>query len=164
MPPFNSRTIMKKTAYIFLLLSVLSCGTIKHQPQIIYRDSVRVEVRNRIIRDTVTYELPVIIEKHVTDDTLSVIENDYARTAAVVHDGRLSHDLQIKPYRFEVPVYIEVADTSRVEKSVVTETKIVEVEKELTAWQKFRLKAFWYLAGVVGLWIVWKSRKLWLHL
>lgn len=49
-----------------------------------------------------------------------------------------------------------------IREKVVTETQLVE--KELTPWQDFRLKGFWYLLGSIGLWIAWKIAKLWLHL
>lgn len=53
-------------------------------------------------------------------------------------------------------------DRVKIDTLVQTETitQIQEVEKELSWWQTFRLKAFWYLAGLVALWIVWKIIKL----
>ena len=127
----------QKVIFLTILMMFLTgCGAVKHQPTVIYRDSVRTEYRDRIVRDTVEFELPVIIEKYVTTDTLSVIENEYARTAAVVHDGFLSHDLQIKPKVLKVPVAVEVHDTLVVQKKAETVTEYVEVERKLTLFQK----------------------------
>ena len=40
----------------------------------------------------------------------------------------------------------------------------VHVEKELTKWQEFQLKGFWWLAvGLVGF-VLWQTRKFWLKL
>ena len=61
-------------------------------------------------------------------------------------------------YRYRDRIKI---DTLYQEK-VITETK--EVEKPLTWWQTFRLKAFWYLAGFLLAWIALKIAKIYLHL
>ena len=115
------------------------CGVFRHQPTVVYRDSTHVEYRDHIVRDTVEFELPVIIEKYITTDTLSVIENEYARSAAVVHDGFLSHDLQLKPKVFRIPVAVEVRDTLIREKMGETVIKVQEVEKKLTKWQSMQM-------------------------
>lgn len=112
------------------------CGAAKHQPTVIYRDSTRVEYRDRIVRDTVEYKLPVLVEKHVTDDTVSVIENEYAKSVAVVHDGKLSHDLRTLPAIIRIPVAVEVHDTTYIEKKAEVITETVEVERKLTFMQK----------------------------
>ena len=137
---------MRRIAIILILIAASSCGIHKPATIIMQSDSVRVEYRERIVRDTVTYELPVIVEKHVTEDTLSIIENEYARTAAVVHDGKLSHDLQTKPKVIRVPVEVPVRDTVIVEKKsdVTTTTVEVKVPRDLTFWEtlKLQLKGF----------------------
>lgn len=117
-----------------------SCGITKPQPTVItiVKDSVRTEIHERIVHDTVDFVPPEFYERHETLDTLSVIENDYARTAAVVHDGILSHDLQMKKTVIRIPVAVPVHDTVTVEshESQETLTEYVEVEKKLTGWQK----------------------------
>lgn len=57
-------------------------------------------------------------------------------------------------------------DRVKVDTLILTETKTETqlVEKELTAWQKFRLKGFWYLLGVIALFVIWKIAKIRLHL
>ena len=61
-------------------------------------------------------------------------------------------------YRYRDRIKI---DTLYQEKVV---TEIQEVEKRLTWWQTFRLKAFWYLAGFLLAWIALKVAKIYLHL
>lgn len=125
-----------------LLFLATSCGICKKCPvQITSADSTHVEYREHLVHDTVEFELPVIIEKYITTDTLSVIENEYARTAAVVHDGFLSHDLQLKPKVFRIPVTVEVRDTVIRERFGETVIKVQEVEKKLTKWQEFLMNA-----------------------
>lgn len=154
-------------AILTSILVLCQCSPCRHcpaaaGPAVESHDNVRVEYRDRIIRDTVEYELPVIIEKRITDDTLSVIENEYARTAAVVHDGKLSHDLRTKPAVIRVPVFTEVHDTLVVCEKGETITQTVEVEKKFTWWQQLKMKlggvAFALLACAI-IYIVWKMLK-----
>ena len=133
---------MKRIAIAAVLVAVSSCGIHKPATVVTHTDSVRVEYRERIVRDTVNYTLPVIIEKNVTEDTVSVIENEYAKTAAVVHGGKLSHDLQTKPKVIRVPVEVPVRDTVYVEKKsdVTTTTVEVKVPRDLTSWEVLKLE------------------------
>ena len=122
------------------LLSVSSCGTVRHTPSV--TDSTRVEVRveREFVRDTAYIELPVIIEKRATLDTASTLENKYAKSEASVSGGVLHHSLETKPVREPVIVQNEIVyrDSLVYRDRVVRED--VYIEKELTWWQRFRLK------------------------
>ena len=134
-------------------LALASCGVCKkQQPTVIVRDSIRTEIRERIVHDTATVEIPVEVEKIVTRDTASHLENNYAKSDAVVSDGLLYHSLETKPQVIKVPVFVPVHDTLRVEKEAEIRTETQYVEKPLNWWQKFRLGAFWWLvaAGLIG--------------
>ena len=126
----------------FILLSCLvlaSCSTYKS-----VAPSEKVIVETRIEKvfetDTVFLEVPRIIEKVVTKDTVSVLENDFARSSAEVSDGLLSHSLETKPSRQPVEIQKEIVyrDSVIVRDNVIVQT--VEVEKELTKWQSFKMK------------------------
>ena len=130
--------------YIFIVINtIVSCGVCK--PRIEYRDSIRVEYRDRIIRDTATFEIPVIVEKNVTRDTASHLENPYAKSDAVVSEGFLWHSLESIPQTIEIPVEVEVHDTTYIEKSITSEVQIKEVTKPLSWWKQTKLDAFWWL-------------------
>lgn len=118
----------------------------KHYPTIVYRDSVRVEIRERIVHDTVSFEVPVIKEVNVTKDTSSHLENDWAKSDAEMKDGFLWHSLETKGKTVYIPVTTVVHDTVIVEKEAHEITVEKLVEKPLTKWQKFRLTGFWLLA------------------
>lgn len=51
-------------------------------------------------------------------------------------------------------------DRVKVDTLVVTQketvTEVREVERKLTAWQTFRLRAFWYLLGIVAVALGWR--------
>ena len=134
--------------YFFLLFSLLlllaaasACGAVR--PVIQPTDSTRVEVRYETVtvHDTAYVELPVIIEKIQTLDTTSTLENDYARSEATVTAGILSHSLETKPAQLPVPMEKEIVyrDSIVFRDRVVTEVK--EVERQLTFWQQFKMKA-----------------------
>ena len=136
---------MKYSFHFFSLLLLLAassaCGAVR--PLVGTADSTRVEVRYETVtvHDTAYVELPVIIEKIQTLDTTSTLENDYARSEATVTAGILSHSLETKPAQLPVPVEKEIVyrDSIVFRDRVVTEVK--EVERQLTFWQQFKMKA-----------------------
>lgn len=130
---------MKKLV-ILLAFLMCSCGTITQLPPTVIKvDSTIVEYRDRIVHDTVDFVPPEFFISQVSTDTLSIIENDYAKTVAVVHDGVLSHSLQSVPAVIKVPVAVEVHDTLIVKSKADTVTEYIEVEKKLTKWQSFKM-------------------------
>ena len=122
-----------------LLAAASACGAVR--PMIQPTDSTRVEVRyeTRTVHDTAFVELPVIVERVATLDTLSQLENDYAKSDAIVSAGILSHSLETKPVKLPVKVdRVTVYKDSLVYRDrVVKET--IEIEKKLSAWQSFRM-------------------------
>lgn len=119
----------------FALLSVLvtSCGSARKQVETIY------------LRDT-TYISKVQVDSVFRRDSVFVKEkNDtiYIYKEKVRDRYRLLRDTV---YRYKVDsVYID-------------RVREVKVEKELTAWQKFRLRGFWALLAAIACWIVWKNK------
>lgn len=128
---------------LLTMTSIPSCSVCK--PRIEYRDSVRVEYRDRIIHDTATFYVEKEVEKIITKDTASHLENRWAVSDASVSEGLLYHSLESIPQIVKVPYEVEVHDTTYVEKA--QEIVYVEkpVEKPLTWWQGLRLDAFWWL-------------------
>ena len=135
---------MKKLFSLSLLfaavLAASSCGTVRHSCPSSQLDSTRVEVRTETVTktDTVTVELPVVVEKVATLDTLSLLENVYARSEASVENGILHHSLETKPARLPVAVEHQIVYRDSVVYRDRTVTRTVEVPRPLTRWQKFR--------------------------
>ena len=74
----NNRIIVLTLA----LFAAVGCGVCKkQQPTVVVRDSIRVEYRDRIVRDTINYEIPVEVEKIVTRDTVSHLEMQWCLVA-----------------------------------------------------------------------------------
>ena len=132
-----------------MAVALFGCSP-KTMTEVIYRD--------RIVRDTARVEIPKVVEKIVTRDTVSHLENDYAISDAVVSDGFLWHSLETKPQIIEAPVEVHVTDTLIIENAVERE-KIVKVEKPLSWWQKTRMEAFWWLILTIIVCLGWIFRR-----
>ena len=163
------RTILRRllTLEVFLVAGVFlfSCSAPKviYKTNTEYRDSVRVEVHERLVHDTVSVEIPKEVEKIVTRDTVSRLENTYAKSEAIVSGGFLHHSLESKPQIVYVPVEVPVADTTTTHVSsaveVSEETKVEYRDKPLTWLQKTEIYGFRCLLLIALLWFGWKYRK-----
>lgn len=130
---------MKPSAIFVIALLLTACGVAR---PVLERDNTKVEVRTVVERvvDTAWVELPVIVERVVTLDTVSVLENKYAKSEAVVSAGRLSHSLATKAVREPVKVEKEIVyrDSLVYRDQVVREE--VQVERKLNWWQSLKMK------------------------
>ena len=125
-----------------LLLSLLAasaCSTVRPLPS---TDSTKVEVRyeTKTVHDTAFVELPVIVERVATLDTASVLENKYAKSAASVSGGVLTHSLETKPVREPVSVEKQIVYRDSLVFRDKVQTVTVEVEKKLTWWQTLKMR------------------------
>ena len=131
---------MKPSALLAIALCLSACGTAR---PVLESDSTRVEVKTVVetIHDTAYVQLPVIVERVATLDTASLLENKFAKSAAFVSGGVLTHSLETKPAKEPVAVEKQIVyrDSLVYRDRVVTET--VEVEKKLSVWQTFKMKA-----------------------
>ena len=144
---------MKNFILVLFSLLCVACGSLQ---QVTPTERVVTETRIETVyqTDTVLLEIPKIVEKVVTKDTVSVLENDYAKSQAVVTDGLLAHSLETKPVQKPVEVQTKIVyrDSIIVKDNVIVQT--VEVEKELTGWQTFKMKTGGFALGIIVLLIV----------
>ena len=151
-------------AFALLAVLVTSCGSSRHAvTSIETHDSTKVEVRTERIEhiDTIYVELLRQVERIVTQDTTSRLENDYAVSEARIEAGMLHHTLETKAAK--IPILskstIEKKDSVTTNSKSEVEKEKVYIEKELTAWQRFRLRGFWILAAAVAAIGFWKFRR-----
>lgn len=152
-----------------MAVTVAACGTAKRAATSDIEeksDSLRIEYRERIVLvpDTVFVEIPAQTAERTATDSLSHLENDYAESNARINpDGSLFHDLKTKPQAKPVPIQKEIhqKDSIGYRYRTLTKTSVeaVEIEKPLTAWQKFRLDGFWVLFVMLAGVVLWKFRK-----
>lgn len=128
-------------------LLTLSCGTSK--PTIVVKDSVRVEIHERIIHDTAYFALQASEQSVITKDTISHLENEYAQTDAAIRGGLLFHSLVTTPKTINVPVTTIVHDTLRIEAK--ENTVYVDVPRQPTKWENFLEICGYILLGLVFL-------------
>ena len=120
----------------FALLAVLvtSCGAARKQIETIYlRDTTyisKVQVDSIFRRDSV-----FIKEKN---DTIYIFKEKVRDRYRLLRDTVYRHKVD--------SVYID-------------KIREVKVEKQLTAWQKFKMNGFWILAAIVVGYLVWKTRR-----
>lgn len=144
---------MKNTSLILLSAVCVACATSR---QAAPSEKILVETRIETVykTDTVYLEVPKIVEKIVTADTVSVLENEYAKSEASVSEGLLAHSLETKPIKQPVEVQTQVVyrDSVIVKDNVIVQT--VEVEKELTGWQSFKMAIGGWMLGLIIFMIV----------
>lgn len=125
--------------FIYMLLLLVGCSgprmAIESQ-----KDSVRTVITDRIVyRDTVIH-VPVPVEsghKVLQDTDTSFLRTSLAESEAFVREGKLHHSLrnrseQLQPINLKLPEKILQTDNFLMKQQTVT----VEVERELTRWQK----------------------------
>ena len=144
---------MKNTSLILLSAVCVACATSR---QAAPSEKILVETRIETVykTDTVYLEVPKIVEKIVTADTVSVLENEYAKSEASVSEGLLAHSLETKSVKQPVEVQTQVVyrDSVIVKDNVIVQT--VEVEKELTGWQSFKMAMGGWMLGLIIFMIV----------
>ena len=144
---------MKNTSLILLSAVCVACATSR---QAAPSEKILVETRIETVykTDTVYLEVPKIVEKIVTADTVSVLENEYAKSEASVSEGLLAHSLETKPVKQPVEVQTQVVyrDSVIVKDNVIVQT--VEVEKPLTGWQSFKMAMGGWMLGLIIFMIV----------
>ena len=144
---------MKNTFLILLSAVCVACATSR---QAAPSEKILVETRIETVykTDTVYLEVPKIVEKIVTADTVSVLENEYAKSEASVSEGLLAHSLETKPVKQPVEVQTQVVyrDSVIVKDNVIVQT--VEVEKPLTGWQSFKMAIGGWMLGIIIFMIV----------
>lgn len=160
----NAVVCVTAASYVCMFLfGVLLCallGSCKSQKNIIHekeqKDNMMVDVRYQtiIVPDTVFVDIPPQIAERTTYDSTSHLENDYATSDARINpDGTLFHQLSTKPQKkpIEVDKKIEQRDSIVYMKKSNTETghQIVEVERQLSWWEKTRIYGFYLLAAML---------------
>ena len=146
---------MRQMIFLTLTLLAVSCS-----PRIypVRRDTVtlvRTEIVERLVRDTVLITLPQDSVFVQTRDTISVLRIKAAISEASVSRGILSHTLHSDPaYKPEIEVVykdrVEYRDTT----IYASNTEVVEVERELSGWQRTMMAGGYILLGAVVLLVV----------
>ena len=124
---------------VYILLCFCSCGA-QRGIQAVQKDSVRTVVSERVVyRDTVIHvPVPVESNKAVLQDTdTSLLRTTLAVSEAWVSDGNLHHTLRNRSDSVRLmPIKFPEKERSVEQYNLQTRTVTVEIERELTRWQK----------------------------
>ena len=144
---------MKNFILFFLLFLSVACSTMK---QVTPREQTTVEIRTETVYvpDTVFVELPRIVERVQTLDTISVLENKYAKSEALVENGTLNHSLELKPVKEPAIVQKQIVYKDSIIVKEVDVDHYIEMPAELTAWQSFKIKLGGYAFALIIILIV----------
>jgi hypothetical protein len=132
---------------VALFVALVGCKTKERAiaPTSVENTIIKTVTRTEWKTDTVFVKIPLQMAERTTKDSVSFLENEYAKSEARINpDGTLFHDLKTKPQNkpVEVQKQIEHRDT------VIYKDKQIKVpvpvEKELNFWQKTSIKYFPY--------------------
>ena len=146
-----------------LLSLVVSCAT----PKVVLdqRDSTVIHIKDSIrFRDSlVLVPVPEGTDKAKLPDTdTSFLQTSVAESEAFVKDGVLHHSLRNRSEAV-IPIRITIPERIRTEEKGLTrylkQVERIEVEKELSRWQRFLQGLGWTALIAIVLWIINKVRK-----
>lgn len=153
---------MKKLLYIaltlFISIALYSCKA-KQNVVIETRDSIRIEYREKIVKDTdsVLVYLPSEEKAISTYDSTSYLKTKYAESTASISNGILSHTLKT----IDKPIPVQVVKETVYKDSIVYQDREVEkevplvVEKELS-WIQKTMMWLWVPISIL-LCIAWRK-------
>lgn len=161
---------------VYLLLGLLGlwllCGCSRrlYSPTdaVVLHDTVMEERTERVVTRIDTVEVSVVVPRQ-SAEAWTVSDNSHLETdvawsdAWLKADGTIGHRLENKDVELSTIAYIPATETERIHNEVaVREIPVpypVEVERELTWWQRTRLNTWGWLVTALALCIGWLSRK-----
>lgn len=136
---------------------LVGCSSPRAIQSTVVADTTSVKVVHHIeqVRDTVYVEIPQIIERNVTRDTVSHLENEYAKSDAIVDGEFLWHTLEMKPQEKAVEIIKEIEYIDREIEKKVEVVKYLDrlIEAEDTRFEKTQKTVFWMVIACVITWI-----------
>ena len=144
---------MKNYILFSLLFLSVACSVTR---QVTPREQTTVEIRTETVYvpDTVYIELPRIVEKVQTLDTVSILENKFAVSEASVSGNVLKHSLEVKSVKEPVAIQKEIVYKDSVIVKEVDVDHYIEMPAELTPWQSFKIKLGGYAFALIVILIV----------
>lgn len=130
------------------------------------RDSVIVHVRDSVyMHDTVImWRIPPESGANILQESdTSFLSTNLAESRAFIENGRLHHTLRNRSEAL-IPIEVKIPERIRTEEKGLTRylktVERVEVEKELSRWQRF-LQGLGHAVLIAGaLWLAWKLAKI----
>ena len=153
--------MIRKSLLTVVVVAMVSCGPAR-VVQDYQKDSVVTVIKDTtIFRDSIIY-VKIESEKEsaiIPDTDTSRLSTRYAESEAYVSGGQLHHSLRNRsealiPIETKIPITIHFESNSSIRDKRTVE--VVEVEKQLSRWQRF-IQALGY--GVLIAVILWIAKK-----
>lgn len=147
-----------------LLSLVVSCAAPYEAVEVLDTELVHIKDSIRFRDSLVLVPVPEGTDKAKLPDTdTSFLKTSVAESEAFVKDGVLHHSLRNRSEAV-IPIRITIPERIRTEEKGLTrylkQVERVEVEKELSRWQRFLQGLGWAALIAVVLWIINKVRQL----
>ena len=158
---------MANNATLFATATLLSLVVSCAAPKVVLeqKDSTVIHIKDSIrFRDSlILVPVPEGTDKAKLQDTdTSFLKTSVAESEAFVKDGVLHHSLRNRSEAV-IPIRITIPERIRTEEKGLTrylkQVERVEVEKELSRWQRFLQVLGWTALIALALWIINKVRK-----
>jgi hypothetical protein len=148
---------MKTTMFTLAILMLLFSGCITKEkcynrfpPQTIETVTTTIEVKETF-KDTIIYqtlpgEIVILVDTVIQEkdgkinSKLSRLETTLAWSTAQIRNNLLFHELHQKDTTLEFRLNDAIREVERLEKELTLKTETVEVPRQLTKWQQFRLR------------------------
>ena len=158
--------MVNKSTYLAtatLLSLVVSCATPYEAVEVFDAELVHIKDSIRFRDSLVLVPVPEGTDKAKLPDTdTSFLQTSMAESEAYVKDGVLHHPLRNRSEAV-IPIRITIPYRIRTEEKGLTrylkQVERVEVEKELSRWQRFLQGIGWTALIALALWIINKVRK-----
>lgn len=147
-----------------LLSLVVSCATPYEAVEIFDTEIVHIKDSIRFRDSLVLVPVPEGADKSKLPDTdTSFLKTSMAESEAFVKDGVLHHSLRNRSEAV-IPIRITIPERIRTEEKGLTrylkQVERIEVEKELSRWQRFLQGLGWTALIAVALWVARKLMKI----
>lgn len=150
---------MKRFVLFLMMFLVVGCGICKkvqYVPIEISKDSVVVE---RLVRDTVSFEIPGDTVRVVAQDSSHLETKWSISDARVDSTGRLHHSLVNKSIKIEKEIVYKEKEVT-VEKEVPVIKEVTKEVKVIPDYYRWCSRILWGLLGLFVIFIVLKFKKL----
>ena len=87
------------------------------------------------------------------------VDSVYKRDSVFVKEKGDTIYKYVERYRDRYKFLRDTIYRYKVDSVYVDKERVVKVEKQLTAWQRFKMNGFWILVAVIGGYLVWKNRR-----
>lgn len=156
---------MNRIMAMAAILTVASCAAPRQVVEQ-QKDSVVIHIRDSVmLRDSVVLvPVPEGSDKARLQNTdTSYLHTRVAESTAYVKDGELHHTLRNRSEAL-IPIRVTIPERCRTEEKGLTRylktVERVEVEKELSRWQRFLQGLGWAVLIAGAIWLAWKLSKI----